>query len=87
MSILGEFSFFLALKISQINKGLFISRTKYIKEMLNKFKMEDYKPISTPMITCCKIRKDDESLEANQTLYKSTICSLLYVITSKLGVM
>ena len=31
--------------------------------MLNKFKMEDNKPISTPMITRSKLSKDDESME------------------------
>ena len=31
--------------------------------MLNKFKMEDYKPVSTPMITRSKLSKDDESME------------------------
>jgi hypothetical protein len=42
---------------------------------------------STPMITECKLRKDDESLEANQTLYRSMIGSLLYVTTSRPGIM
>ena len=36
MSMLGEFSFFLSLQIYQSNKGIFISQTKYIKEMLKK---------------------------------------------------
>ena len=51
MPMVGEFSFFLGLQIYQSNKGIFISQTKYIKEMLNKFRMEDCAPISTPMIT------------------------------------
>jgi hypothetical protein len=69
MSMLGELSFFLGLHISQSNKGIFISQTKYIKEMLKKFRMEDCAPVSTPMITRCKLSKDDESPEENQTLY------------------
>jgi hypothetical protein len=67
MSMLGELSFFLGLHISQTNKGIFISQTKYIKEMLKKFEMEDCKPVSTPMVTGCKLRKEDESKEENQT--------------------
>ena len=66
MSKLGEFSFFLGLHISQSSKGIFISQTKYIKEMLKKFGMEGCAPVSTPMITGCKLRKYDESLEANK---------------------
>jgi hypothetical protein len=34
MSLLGELSFFLGLHICQSKQGIFISQTKYIKEML-----------------------------------------------------
>ena len=63
MSLLDELTFFLGLQISQRTKGLFIATTKYIKEMLKKFQMEDCKPMSTPMITSCKLSKEDESKE------------------------
>jgi hypothetical protein len=41
MSLLGELSFFLALCICQQYKGIFISQTNYIKEMLKNFGMVD----------------------------------------------
>ena len=63
MSMLGELNFFLGLHLSQKQKRMFISQTKYIKDMLKKFKMEDSKPVSTPMVTWCKLSKNDESLE------------------------
>jgi hypothetical protein len=34
MSMIGELSFFLGLQVSQTNEGIFISQTKYLKEML-----------------------------------------------------
>jgi hypothetical protein len=55
--------------------------------MLKIFKMEDCKPMTTPMITRSKLSKDDESMEANQKLYRSMIGNLLYVTTSRLDVM
>jgi hypothetical protein len=61
MYLLGELTFFLGLHISQLDDGIFIYQTKYIKEMLKKFGMEDCKPISTLMIIGCKLRKDGES--------------------------
>ena len=70
MSLLGELTFFLGLQVSQSEKGIFISQTKYIKEMLKKFKMEDSKPVSTLMVTRCKLSKDDESLEVYHTMYR-----------------
>jgi len=87
MSMLGELSFFLGLQISQPNKGIFISKTKYINEMLKKFKTEDCKPMSTPMIIGSRLRKYDESMEADQMLYKSMISIFLYVIESRPDVM
>ena len=69
MSLLGEINFFLGLQISQLNDGIFISQSEYIKEMLKKFGMEDCKPMSTPMNTGCKLSKDDESKEVDQKLY------------------
>ena len=87
MSLLGELKFFLGLQTSQQNNGIFISKSKYIKEMLKKFGMDDRKPVSTPMTTGCKLSKDDESKEVDQKLYRSMIGSLLYVTTSRLDVM
>ena len=55
--------------------------------MLKKFGMEDCKLVSTPMITGCKLRKDDESKEVDQKMYRSIIGSLLNVTTSRPDVM
>jgi uncharacterized membrane protein YciS (DUF1049 family) len=41
MSMLGEISFFLGLQISQSNKGIFIYKMKYIKDMPKNFEMEN----------------------------------------------
>ena len=71
------------LQLTQSNKGIFISQAKYMKEMLREFGMEDSKLVSTPMITRCKLSKEDESKEVNQTLYRSMIGNLLYVTTSR----
>ena len=87
MSMLGELTFFFGLQVYQSNKGIFISQTKYIKYMLKKFKMEDSKPVNTPMITGCKLRKHDESLEVDHSMYRSMIGSLLYVTSTRLDVM
>jgi hypothetical protein len=87
MSLLGELSFFLGLQIRQRNQGIFISQTKYIKEMLKRFGMEYCKPIITPMQTSCKLSKDDDSKSTNQRQYRSMIGSLLYVTASRPDVM
>ena len=87
MSMLGELTFFLGLQVSQSEKGIFISQTKYIKEMLKKFKMEESNPVSTPMVTGCKVSNNDESLEVDHTMYRLMIGSLLYVTSARPDVM
>jgi hypothetical protein len=87
MSLLGELSFFMGLQIRQSNQGIFISQTKYIKEMLKRFGMEYCKPVITPMQTSCKLSKADDSKSTDQRQYRSMIGSLLYVIASKPNVM
>jgi hypothetical protein len=87
MSLLGELSFFLGLQLRQTNQGIFISQTKYIREMLKRFRMEDCKPFITPMQTSYKLRKYDDSKSTDQRQYMSMIGSLLYVTTSKPDVM
>jgi hypothetical protein len=87
MSLLGELSLFMGLRICQSNQGFFISQTKYIRDMLKRFIMEYCKPITTPMQTGFKLRKDHDSKYTDQRQYKSMIGSLLYVTTSKLDAM
>jgi hypothetical protein len=82
ISLLGELSFFLRLQIHQSNQGIFISQTKYIREMLKRFGMEDCKPVITPMKTSCKLRKHDDSKSIDRK-YRSMIGILLYVTTSR----
>ena len=87
MYLLGELTYFLGLQISQQKKGIFICQAKYIKEMLNKFKIEDCKPVLTPMVTGWKLSIDNSSKDVDQRLYRSMIGSLPYVIASQPDVM
>ena len=78
MSLLRELSFFLGLRIHQSNQGIFIFQTKYIKEMLKRFGMEDCKPVVTPMQTSCKLSKDDDSKSTDER--QPTICDNIQTI-------
>ena len=87
MSLLGELSFFLGLQIRQSNQGIFITQTKYIREMLKRFGTKDCKPIITHMQTSCNLSKDDDSKYTDHRQYRLSIGSLLYVIASRLDIM
>ena len=49
--------------------------------------MEESKPVSTPMVTGCKLSKNDEYLQVDHTMYRSMIGRLLYVTTTSPDVM
>jgi len=87
MSMIGELSFFLGLEITQRSKGMLISQEKYLREMLKRFQMEDSKLVGTPMVTGCKLSKDDDSLDVDQSSYRSMTGNLLYITTSRLDIM
>eukprot|EP00253_Pinus_taeda_P021958 PITA_21958 len=79
MSLLEELTYFLGLQIQQNKGGIFLSQTKYLKQILKKYGMEDSKPICTPMVTGCSLSANDESTVVHQPTYRSMIGSLLYL--------
>ena len=69
----GEIKFFIGLQIQQKKDGIYITLSKYIKEILKKFGMEDSRPVGTPMSTGHKLSKNDDSKEIDATIYRSMI--------------
>ncbi|GJU21860.1 copia protein [Tanacetum coccineum] len=70
MSMMGELNFFLGLQIKQMEDEIFFNQSKYIKEMLKKFGLEDSKPTKTPMSTEIKLYKDDEADFVDSSKYR-----------------
>jgi hypothetical protein len=87
MSLLGKLTFFLGLQVQQAKDGIFLSQTKYLKQILKKYGMEDCKPVSTPMITGCNLSANDDSPTINQPEYRSMIGSLLYLTGTRPDIM
>ncbi|GJR43779.1 retrovirus-related pol polyprotein from transposon TNT 1-94 [Tanacetum coccineum] len=73
MSMMGELNFFLGLQIKQMEDGIFFNQSKYIKEMLKKFGLEDSKPMKTPMSSDTKLTKDEECESVDSTKYRGMI--------------
>ncbi|GJS60590.1 hypothetical protein Tco_0655374 [Tanacetum coccineum] len=59
--------------------SIVFNQSKYIKEMLKKFGLEDSKPTKTPMSTEMKLTKDDEADSVDSSKYRGMIGSLLYL--------
>ncbi|GJZ93664.1 hypothetical protein Tco_0665867 [Tanacetum coccineum] len=67
--------------------GIFFNQSKYIKEMLKKFGLEDSKPMKTPMSSDTKLTKDEECESVDSTKYRGMIGSLLYLTASRPDIM
>ena len=87
MSMMGELKFFLGIQIKQCNDGIYIHQSKYIKELLKKFKMVDCKPMCTPMHPTCILGKDEIGKKVDQKMYRGMIGSLLYLTASRPDIM
>jgi hypothetical protein len=83
MSMMGELQFFLGLQIKQAKEGTFVHETKYRKDILKKFKMDDSKPLSTPISTTTTLDIDKDGEPVDQKEYWSMIGSLLYLTATR----
>ncbi|GKC97973.1 retrovirus-related pol polyprotein from transposon TNT 1-94 [Tanacetum coccineum] len=87
MSMMGERNFFFGFKIKQMEDDIFFNQSKYIKEMLKKFGLEDSKPMKTLMSSDTKLTKDEEYESVDSTWYRVMIGSLLYLTASRPDIM
>ncbi|GJT86691.1 hypothetical protein Tco_1068408 [Tanacetum coccineum] len=55
--------------------------------MLKNFRLEDFKPMKTPMSTKTKLTKDEEGESVDNTKYRGMIGSLLYLTASRPDIM
>jgi hypothetical protein len=54
-----------------------VRQAKYTKDILKKFKMDDSKPLSTPMSKITALDEDEDGGPVDQKEYQSMIGSLL----------
>jgi hypothetical protein len=83
MSMTGELQFFLGLQIKQSKEGTFVHQAKYTKDIVQKFKMENSKAMTTPMSTTTALDADEEGEHVDQKEYRSMIGSLLYLTVTR----
>ena len=87
MSMMGELTFFLGLQVKQSSEGIFINQSKYVHDLLKKYKLNDASPMRTPMATNLKMHKDLSGPTVECKLYRGMIGSLLYLTASRPDIM
>jgi hypothetical protein len=83
MSMIGEFNYFMGLQVKQTSEGIFISQSKYVKDLVKRFSLDGKSHARTPMSTSFKICTNLTGKQVDPTLYRSMIESLLYLTTSR----
>jgi hypothetical protein len=70
-------------RCGMFKKGTFICQIKYNLDMLNKFDMDNVKPIKIPMASSGHLDLDKNEKAVSQNVYRSVIESLLCICASK----
>ena len=78
LSMIGEMKYFVGLIIVQDSDDIFISQTKYLKDLLKTFGLEICKLVGTPMIIGDKLSSKYEMLRVEKK-YRSVIGGLQYL--------
>jgi hypothetical protein len=87
MFMVGVLTFFIGFQIKQAKEGTFISQTKYTRDILKKFSMDNAKHIKSPMGTNGHLDLNLGGTSVDQKVYCSMIRSLLYICASRPDIM
>ncbi|XP_048231324.1 uncharacterized mitochondrial protein AtMg00810-like [Ricinus communis] len=87
MSDLGLMHYFLGIEVMQSHDGIFISQKKYVREILDRFKMKDCNAANTIVDPSLKLHKDLEEKRLDSMLYQKIIDSLMYLTATRPDIM
>ncbi|XP_050886643.1 uncharacterized mitochondrial protein AtMg00810-like [Lathyrus oleraceus] len=85
--MIGKINYFLGLQIKQLKNGIFINQSKYYKESLKRFDMDNWKAMATPMGSGTYVDQDETGVSIDITKYQGMIGSLLYLMESHPDIM
>jgi hypothetical protein len=83
MTDLGKMKYFLGVEVLQNSDGIYISKKKYAKNVLERFGMEKSNSVKNPIVPGVKLMKDEEGAKVNATMYKQLVGSLMYLIATR----
>ena len=83
MSMIGELTHFLGLQIRQQDSGIFLSQSRYAKNLVKKFGLKSASSVRTPMSSNVKLTVDLLGKTIDPSLYRSMIGSLPYLTVSR----
>ena len=82
MTDLGLLHYRLGIEVWQTGNNIFVSRTKYAKSLLDKFRMTNCKILSTPIEKGLKLSAKSNSKAINEFVYRKLVGNLIYLTTT-----
>lgn len=70
---LGTLSYFLGIETHRSSKGLLLTKSRYIADLLERTKMIGTKPVSTPMCPHASVSLHSGTLLSNPTEYRAVV--------------
>nr|KYP42777.1 Retrovirus-related Pol polyprotein from transposon TNT 1-94 [Cajanus cajan] len=81
---LGLLDYFLGIEVKYFtDKSILMTQSKYIRDLLHKTKMAEAQPISSPMVSSCKLSKNGNDLFHDPTLFRSVVGALQYATLTR----
>ncbi|XP_020271086.1 uncharacterized protein LOC109846275 [Asparagus officinalis] len=79
----GLISYFLGIKVKQQQEEIFISQKKYMKDILEKFKMNECNPMNALVAIIMKLPREGDGCFVDSTLFKSPVGGLRYLTITR----
>ena len=68
MSMVGELNYFLGLQVKQCKEGIFISQSKYARNLVKRFGLDSAQKVRIPMSPNDKLTRDDTGSDVDASL-------------------
>ncbi|KAJ0599631.1 putative RNA-directed DNA polymerase [Helianthus annuus] len=87
MTDMGRLHYFLGMEVLYENGNIILSQRKYMRNLLEKYRMTQCNTVSTPMEYGLKLSKDDPEDFVDEGVYRSLVGSPMYLTNTRPDIM
>jgi len=84
MKDLGYLHYCLGLEVWKDSGQTFLTQGKYARSLLERFRMEQCRSVTTPLQQNLKLSSDDGTKQVDATMYRQLVDNLIYLTTTRL---
>jgi hypothetical protein len=83
MTDLGKMKYFLGVEVTQYELGILIQQCKYAEEILKRFGTENCNTVKSPIVTGCKLVRDEGGKPVYAREFKQIVGCLMYLLATR----